>query len=40
VGGFGSSTDLNFNGQIDDVRLYNRVLNPAEIRALASAAAP
>lgn len=40
VGGFGTSTDLNFNGQIDDVRLYNRVLNPAEIRALASAAGP
>ena len=26
----------NFRGQIDDVRIYNRVLTPAEIRLLAS----
>ena len=40
VAGFGTSTELNFNGQVDDVRLYNRVLNPAEIQALATAASP
>jgi hypothetical protein len=25
---------------VDDVRLYNRALNPAEIQALATAASP
>jgi hypothetical protein len=40
VGGFGCCRDLNYNGQIDEGRLYNRVINPADIRALASAAAP
>ena len=40
VGGFGTSQELNFGGQLDDVRLYNRVLNMAEIRALATAAGP
>ena len=29
-------TFSNFRGQIDDVRVYNRVLTPAEIRLLAS----
>jgi hypothetical protein len=31
-----NATDQNFNGQLDDVRLYNRALTPSEIRQLAS----
>jgi hypothetical protein len=30
------TSDGYFNGQVDDVRLYNRALTPAEIRLLAS----
>jgi hypothetical protein len=40
MGGFGTSDTLEFDGQIDDVRLYGRALGAAEIRALASVPAP
>ena len=36
IGRFGSTTAGFFNGKIDDVRAYNRVLNPSEIKHLAS----
>jgi Concanavalin A-like lectin/glucanases superfamily len=35
VGGWWSGDPENFNGKIDEVRLYNRVLTPAEINLLA-----
>lgn len=33
-GGFFSQTSQHFNGQIDDVRIYNRVINSNEIKTL------
>jgi hypothetical protein len=33
-GGFGSTTSYNFNGTIDEVRLYNKVLSAEEILRL------
>jgi hypothetical protein len=32
----GATSSYNLNGQIDDARIYNRALTPAEIRLLAS----
>jgi hypothetical protein len=37
LGGFGNSSTLAFDGQLDDVRVYNRALTPQEIAALAAA---
>ncbi len=34
IGRWYSTNSLNFNGLIDDVRIYNRALSPAEIKAL------
>jgi photosystem II stability/assembly factor-like uncharacterized protein len=34
LGGFGNRTDRNYNGLIDEVRIYNRSLSEDEIRAL------
>jgi hypothetical protein len=34
------SNDLRFQGQIDDIRIYNRVLTPNEIRLLAQSRMP
>ena len=37
VGAYDAADTLGFNGMIDEVRIYNRILTPAEIQALASA---
>jgi len=36
VGGWWNGNELSFNGKLDNIRLYNRVLTPHEIAALAS----
>ena len=40
MGGFGNSGILEFDGQLDEVRLYSRALSTAEITALASVPGP
>jgi sialidase-1 len=40
IAGFGSNSELNFDGQVDELRIYNRALGAGEIRALASVPAP
>ena len=36
IGRRANASDVTFNGQLDDLRLYSRILTPSEIRLLAS----